>query len=277
MERRVAVVTGATGGIGRWIARGLADAGYHTVLVARDAARGKAAIDWIAAAVPNASTELMLADLSSLAQTRDLAKRIEAAHPKLKVLVNNAGMFSEKRLVTPEGHETVLAVNHLSPFVLASALEGALKAGAPSRLVTIGSSSSDAATIDPDDMELTRGWNLLSAYRRPKLAQMMTSFEMAARWKGSGVTVNVVHPGTVATGLIRAGGPIGIAWKIMALFTLTEEQGADTPLYVATSPEIEGVTGEYFKQRTVAKPNRLARDPVLRRRVWDETVRLTTR
>ena len=271
MNRRTAVVTGCTGGIGRWVARGLASDGYHTVLVARHATRGKAARDWIAQQVPGASLELALADLSSLAETRRLGSDIAARHPSLSVLVNNAGVFLDRREVTAEGHEKVLAVNHLAPFVLAQSLQGALRAGAPARLVTVGSSSSDGASIDPDDLELTRGWNLVRAYRRSKLAQMMTTFETAERLKGSGVTANVVHPGGVATSLVRAPGVVGLAWKVMAPFLLTEEQGADTPHYVATSADLKDITGAYFKFRKVVPANRLALDRALVARVWAAT------
>ncbi len=271
---RVAVVSGPTGGIGRWIARGLAQDGYHVVLIARSAERGIAARDWIAAEISGASTELLLADLSLLSETRRAGADIVSRYPQISLLINNAGVFLDRREATCEGHERVLAVNHLSPFVLTQSLEAALRAGAPSRLVTVGSSSSDGASIDPADLELTRGWNLVRAYRRSKLAQMMTTFQLAERWKGTGMTANVVHPGGVATGLVRAPGVVGLAWKVMAPFLLTEQQGADTPHYVATAPGLAGTTGEYFKFRKIVKPNRLARDPALIEAVWDATERL---
>ncbi len=274
MDRKIAVVTGSTGGIGRWIARGIAAAGYHTVLVARNAERGQAAQEWIKTQVPDAPTELMLADLSRLAETRALGVEIARRYPEIAVLVNNAGVFLDRRQATAEGHEMVLAVNHLSPFILANALADALQAGAPARLVTIGSSSSDGASIDPDNLELTRSWNMVRAYRRAKLAQMMTTFALAERFNGSGVTANVVHPGGVATGIVRAPGVVGLAWKVMAPFLLTEEQGADTPLYVATAPELAMVTGQYFKFREIVSPNRLARDAKLVSQVWQATERL---
>jgi NAD(P)-dependent dehydrogenase (short-subunit alcohol dehydrogenase family) len=206
----VAVVTGATGGIGRWIALGLARAGYHTILVGRDEARGAAAQAWIAAQLPGASTEPMLADLSSIAATRDLGRRIAAAHPALSLLVANAGVFRARREETAEGHEMVLAVNHLSPFVLIDTLQDALVAGAPSRIVVVGSSTSDRARIDPGNLELTRGWGMVRAYGQSKLAVMIATFGWAERLRASGVTANVVHPGTVATGLVRSRGVIGL-------------------------------------------------------------------
>jgi NAD(P)-dependent dehydrogenase (short-subunit alcohol dehydrogenase family) len=265
--REVAVVTGATGGIGRWIALGLARAGHHVILVCRDRARGDAVTDWIAQHAPLSSTELRLADLSSLRATRRLGDGIADAHPRLSLLVNNAGIFTARRQLTVEGRELVLAVNHLAPFVLTDALEGALRAGAPSRIINVGSSTSDRARINPEDLELARRWGMQRAYGRSKLALMMSTFARAGRLRGSGVVANVVHPGMVATGLIREKGAIGVAWRLMAPFLLTEEQGAATPLYAALAPDWTTITGAYVKHRVAVRPNPRALDPVLVERV----------
>lgn len=270
--RAVAVVTGATGGIGRFIALGLARAGMHVVVVGRDAGRGAAALALVRERVAGASVELMLADLSSMAETRALGARIVAAHPAVSVLVNNAGVFRARRGETAEGHEMVLAVNHLSPFVLTRALVPVLGAGA--RVVTVGSDASERAGIDPDDLELKRGWNLWRAYARSKLAVTMQTFEWARRLHGQGVTVNVVHPGFVATGIVRTPGIIGVAWKVLRLAGRTEEQGAETPLHAALDAGLAGVTGAYFKDKAAAAPNRLALDRGLVGRVWAATERL---
>ena len=155
--------------------------------------------------MPGAATTLMLADLSSLAQTRALGEAIAARFGAVSVLVANAGVFCTRREVTGEGHERVLAVNHLSPFVLIGALAGALAASAPARVVVVGSSTSDRARIDPDNLELRHGWGFVRAYAQSKLAVMMVGFEWARRLAPVGVSVNVVHPGTVATGLVRRG------------------------------------------------------------------------
>ncbi len=276
-DRRVAVVTGATGGIGRWIALGLARAGHHVVLVCRDAARGDAVAAWIAQHAPASSMELRLADLGSLLATQRLGQEIAATHLRLSLLVNNAGMFSARRQMTMEGHEMVLAVNHLAPFVLTDALEGALRAGAPSRIVNVGSSTSDRAGIDPDDLELTRHWGMLRAYSRSKLAMMMATFARAERLKDSGVVANVVHPGAVATGLIREGGPIGAAWRLMVPFLRTEERGANTPLHAALAPDWATVTGAYVKNRAAVSPNPHALDLVLVEKVDSATRALAAR
>lgn len=279
--KRVAVVTGATGGIGRWIALGLAGAGHHVVLVCRDAGRGAAVQGWIAGQVPGASTSVRVADLAQLRAARAVGRAIAAEHGVVAVLVNNAGMFAARRTETAEGHEAVLALNHLAPYVLADALEPALLAaaagGAAARIVNVGSSTSDRARIDPDDLEGIRRWGYLHAYGQSKLALLIATRVRAVRLTGTGVVANTVHPGTVATGLIREAGPIGWAWRLMRPFVLTERQGADTPLHVATSPDWAGRTGEYVKRRNPAAPNRRALDPALAAAVEARTRALIAR
>ena len=275
--RPVAVITGATSGIGRWIALGIARADHHLVILSRDAARGQEVAGWIAGAAPGSSTELRLADLASLSTTRRVGHEIAAAHPRLALLVNNAGMFTSRRQFTAEGREAVLAVNHLAPYVLTDAVEAALRAGAPARIVNIGSSSSDRAAIDPDDLELARNWGMVRAYSRSKLAMMASTFARAERLRGSLVVANVVHPGAVATGLVREGGAIGLAWRLMARFLRTAEQGADTPLHVALAPDWATVTGAYAKNRSATRPNPRALDPALVRKVDAATREIVAR
>ena len=273
-EQKIAVVTGATAGLGRWIAYGLARAGYYTVIVARDAVRGEATRQWIAQQARGAMTELVIADLSSLQQTREAGEAIAASHPRIDVLVNNAGLITRRREVTAEGHEMVLAVNHLAPFVLTTALEPALRAGAPARVVNVGSTASDRASLVIDNLELGRGWHSMTAYCRSKLALMMATFERSRRLEGSGVAVNVVHPGVVKTSLLSIPGPVGWGWAALGPFMLTPEQGAVTPLHLALSPLVEGDTGKYWKRSRPAQPNPLALDATLVRQLWRETERL---
>ena len=265
------MVTGATGGIGRWIAFGLARAGHHVILIGRDRERADAAQTWIVEQVPQASTELVIVDLSLLDATREAGGRIVSRHAKINLLVNNAGIFDARPVMTPEGRERVLATNLLSPFVLTETLLPALRAGAPSRIVNIGSSTADRAGIDPDHLVLGRRWAMRRAYSQSKLALMMTTFALAKRLKGTGVTANVVHPGLVASGLVRTGGVIGLVWRSMAAMALTEEQGADTALHAALAPEFATLSGVYLKDRRAVPPNRLALDPALVERVWAMT------
>ena len=271
----ISVVTGATGGIGRWIALGLARAGHTVVLIARDRQRGEEVRDWITAAIPSAKLDLLVADLSSIAAARHAGMMIDARHAEIDVLVNNAGTFSGKRQETEEGHERVIATNHLTPFVLTRALVPALRAAAArsgsARIVNVGSSTSDRARIDPSDLEGQREWSMVRAYSQSKLALMIVTFGWARRLDRTGVVANVVHPGTVATSLVREPGVVGLAWRFMAPFLLTEEQGADTPLHACLSPVFATTTAAYVKRRKVVQPNRRALNPQLEELVWTAT------
>ena len=269
-------ITGATSGLGRWIALGLAKAGHDLALIVRSPATGQAAQGWIAAQAPQTTIHTITADLSLLADVRRAAGAILALGRPLDVLVNNAGVFCARREETAEGHERVLAVNHLAPFVLTRALLPALRAApAGARIVNVGSSTSDKARIDPDDLEGRRRWGLVHTYGQSKLALLIATRGWAERLAGSGVVANTVHPGAVASGLVRAGGAIGLAWRCMAPFLLTEEQGADAPLHVAGSPAFATITGAYVKRRRVVPPNPLALEAALAARVWAATELLT--
>jgi len=274
--QKLCVVTGATGGIGKWIALGMAQAGYRVVMVGRDRQRGEAALAWISGQVADCHLDLRVADLASLAATALLGRDIAGRYGRVDVLVLNAGVFLSRREVTAEGHEMVLAVNHLSPFVLIRELAGVLQRTAPSRIVTIGSSTSDHARIQPQNLELAQGWGMVRAYSQSKLAVMMTTFTWARRLQASGVTANVVHPGLVSSGLIRTPGVIGLAWRLLTPFSRSEQAGAETPLFVATAAEHTATTGKYFKNCQTVAPNRLALDEALCAQVWQATERLVS-
>jgi NAD(P)-dependent dehydrogenase (short-subunit alcohol dehydrogenase family) len=270
----VAVVTGPTSGIGRWIALGLAHAGYRVVLVARNVGKAEATQSWIGARVAGAATEIVRADLSLMREARRVGDEIGAHHGQIARLINNAGLMTRYREVTAEGHEMILAVNHLAPFVLTRTLQPALQAGSAARVVNVGSAAADNAKLNLDDLEGARAWNGLRAYGQSKLALLMASLEWAERMRGHGVTVNVAHPGLVATAIGDLGGVAGLIWRGLTLFALSPEQGAAGPLNVALASELAGETGRYFKRRKPAEPNPLARDPSLRARLWAETERL---
>jgi NAD(P)-dependent dehydrogenase (short-subunit alcohol dehydrogenase family) len=271
---KTAVITGATSGIGRWIADGLAKAGYAVTLIARDAGRAEAAKAWITARTPAAAIDIRLADLSLLSETRGIGAAILRDRPRIDLLVNNAGALLPVRDITAEGHERTLATNLLSPMALTEVLLPALEAAAAARVVMIGSSTSDRARIDPDNLELSHDWKMVRSYSQSKLALLMVSRALAERLRTSRVTVNIVHPGLVATEIVRHGGIVGLAWKLMAPFALTPEQGAETPLYACLSPEMAGKTGLYLKRRKPAQPNPLVQDAGLVARVETATRKL---
>ncbi len=272
----LSVVTGATSGIGRWVALGLAQAGHDLVLIGRNAETCASTRDWLTRQAPTCQVQVELADLSMLAETRAAAARITRP---VDVLVNNAGTYAARREETPEGHERVLATNHLSPFVLTQALlprlQQAAAASGGARIVNVGSSTSERARIDPDDLEGRRRWGLTHTYAQSKLALLIASNHWARVLSGTGVVSNTVHPGAVATRLVREGGVIGLAWRAMAPFLLTEAQGARTPLHVALDLEFAAVTGSYVKARQVARQNPRALDAALAARVLAATERLT--
>ena len=272
----LSAITGATSGLGRWTALGLAQAGHDLALISRTPAGGEATRDWIARQAPHAAIHLIAADLSLLADATRAGAEILALGRPLDVLVNNAGVFCARREETAEGHERVLAVNHLAPFVLTRVVLPALRA-APggARIVNVGSDTSDRARIYPDDLEGRRRWGLVHTYGQSKLALLIATRGWAERLAGSGVVANTVHPGAVASGLVRAGGAIGLAWRAMAPFLLSEEQGADAPLHVALAPAFATITGAYVKRRRAVPPNRRALDPALAARVWAATELLT--
>jgi NAD(P)-dependent dehydrogenase (short-subunit alcohol dehydrogenase family) len=267
---RLALITGAGSGIGRFIARGLAQAGFDLLLAGRSAAKLSVTRDWIAGEFPRARIETRSVDLAELAQARAFAESL-AGRP-IDVLMHNAGTFTARRSLTAEGIETVLATNTLAPMVLTEALLPSLRAAVArrgeARVVVTGSSTSDHVGIDPDDLELERGWGMSRAYARSKLAVMIAAFHQARALAGTGITVNVVHPGFVATDLVRDPGHAGWGWRVVTRFALSPEEGADTPVWAATAPEMRGVSGCYLKRRTIVRPNRRAEDAALAGRVW---------
>lgn len=261
------MITGAASGIGRWIARGLAEAGFSLSLIARDQARAETARAWIAAGIPGTRIDLFAADLSLLGETRAAADAIRAAHPAIALLVNNAGVLAPRRVMTAEGHETTLATNLLSPLALTEALRPSLAAAGTARVVMTGSSTADRARIDPADLDLAQGWRMSRAYARSKLALLMMSRLWAERLAPDGITLNVVHPGLVATGLVRHGGLDALGWAIIGRFARTPREGAETPLFACLSPSLAGRTGLYFKNCREAAPNRRVFDAALTERL----------
>lgn len=274
MEGRICLVTGATSGIGRVTAVELARRGAAVHLVARDRAKGEATLAEVARA-GSGRARLHLADLSSMAAVRALAQEVRDAAPALHVLVNNAGAVEMQRRVTPEGLERTFAVNHLAYFLLTNLLLDRLRASAPARVVNVASAAHRRQTLDFGDLQSTRRYAGLRVYGRSKLANLLFTRELARRLAGSGVTANSLHPGVVATGFGRSsGGWMGFGTRLIAPLLLTPEQGAETVLYLACSPEVEGVSGEYFERCRPVRPSAAARDDAAARRLWEESARL---
>ncbi len=275
MQGRVCLVTGATQGIGRETALGLARLGADVHVVARDRARGEAVLVEVRRA-GGGNASLFLADLASQASTRALAEEVKARLPRLHVLVNNAGGIFTERALSPDRIEMTFALNHLGYFLLTGLLVDRLRASAPARVVSVSSSAHVGARIDFDDLQGERGYSGWRAYGQSKLANVLFTRELARRLAGSGVTANCLHPGVVATGFGKNNaGPFSWGVRIAAPFFLSAARGARTSIWLASSPEVAGVTGEYFARCRVAKVSVAARDDAAARRLWEASARLT--
>lgn len=251
MDGKLVVVTGATAGIGKEAARGLAAMGARVVVVGRNPTKTEAVAKEIRANAAG-GVDVILADFASLASVRQLASTLAERYPRIDVLLSNAGVFRTRRAVTGDGFEEMFAVNHLAPFLLINLLRERLIASAPSRVVVVASTAHYGQSLDFDDLQAERSFRAMRVYGRSKLANVMFTYTLAGQLEGSGATANCLHPGFVASSL-GSGNRIPVK-PFMALFRLTGraisvEAGADTPIYLSSSPDVEGVNGKYFDLR----------------------------
>ncbi len=276
MHGTTCVVTGANSGIGKEIAFGLAAQGARVVMVARDADRGETARSEVVERSGNDRVELLTCDLSSQRQIRELASTLLEQCDTIDVLVNNAGLTLGDYRLTEDGLETTFAVNHVAPFLLTNLLLERLEASAPARVVTVASDAHRGNVIDFDDVSATGGYSAWRAYGASKLANILFTSELARRLDGSGVTATCLHPGVVRTGFGRSGPWFVRLWfKLAGVVLLTPEQGADTAVWLATSPAVEGASGGYYVKRRLDEPSSAARDPEAATRLWRLSTELT--
>jgi NAD(P)-dependent dehydrogenase (short-subunit alcohol dehydrogenase family) len=276
-EGKVCLVTGATSGIGEVTARELAKQGATLVIVGRNRQKAEATIEEIKSRSGNENVEYLLADLSSQKEIRSLAQEFKSRHDRLDVLVNNAGAVFSEYGETEDGIERTFAVNHLNYFLLTNLLLDTLKAGAPSRIVNVASDAHQGAELDFDDLGAKQNYGLMRAYGRSKLANVMFTYELARRLEGTGVTANALHPGAVATNF-GSNNTVWYARPLLALFRLfatTPEKGAETSVYLASSPEVEGVTGQYFANKKPVASSKASYDEETARRLWGVSEELT--
>jgi NAD(P)-dependent dehydrogenase (short-subunit alcohol dehydrogenase family) len=278
MSGKVVVITGGNSGIGRAAAEGLARLGAHVVLACRDESKAAQAAEAITS-VTAATVDTVHLDLADLASVRDAAAEILGRWDRLDALINNAGLIARERSVTRDGFETTFAVNHLGNALLTELLLDRLRASAPSRIVMVSAHIHRIARsgLDFGDLQSARRYSPWLVYARSKLANIYFADELARRLRGSGVTVNAVHPGAVATSLIRDWNPGPLGNAALALFrplAHTPEQGADTVVWLASSAQVESVTGGYFINRKPARLSRAARDRLAAGRLWEETERM---
>ncbi len=277
MTGKTCLVTGATSGIGKATATGLARLGASLVLVARDRAKGEATVAELGAATGNPRIELLEADLSSQASVRQLAQDFRRGHERLHVLVNNAGGYWATRHTTADGLELTFALNHLAYFLLTNLLLDVLRASAPARVVNVTSGAQALGDIHFDDLQGARRYRGQAAYNQPKLANVLFTYELARRLEGTGVTVNCVHPGVVRSnfGLADPNRVLRLLTPLARPFMRTPEQGAATSIWLASSPEVEGVTGRYFANRQAKRSSRRSYDLELAGRLWRVSEELT--
>jgi NAD(P)-dependent dehydrogenase (short-subunit alcohol dehydrogenase family) len=277
MAGKFVLVTGGTGGIGRATAIGLAALGARVGITGRDQARTEAAAAGIRAAPGSPAVDAFAADLSAQAGVRRLAARVLDAYPRLDVLVNNVGGFWAHRHVTADGLERTFALNHLAPFLLTNLLLDRLTASAPARIVTVSSAAHAQGRLDFDDLQSERNYSGQQAYSQSKLANVMFTYELARRLAGTGVTATAAHPGVVATsfGTEDQAAHLGIMIRVARPFMKTPAQGALTTVYLASSPQAEGVTGQYFAHRKPKASTKASYDTAAAARLWQASADLT--
>jgi NAD(P)-dependent dehydrogenase (short-subunit alcohol dehydrogenase family) len=269
------LITGATSGIGRETARGLAARGARVLIVARSAERGEP-VRAALAAETGGQLDLLCADLSRQADVRRLADEVHARTDRLHVLINNAGVITRTREVTADGLETQFAVNHLAPFLLTNLLLDLLRRGAPARVVNVASQVEASGVIDFADLQRERRYDPIGAYTQSKLANVLFTYELARRLPKEEVTVNCLHPGVIATKLVDAFyNRTGPARLLSRLRFDSPRSGAEAVLHLATAPDLAGVTGRYFNETTPQASSARSYDEALARELWTVSARLT--
>jgi NAD(P)-dependent dehydrogenase (short-subunit alcohol dehydrogenase family) len=276
MEEKICVVTGANSGIGKVTAEALAQQGATVVMVCRDRGRGEAALQEIKKKIGNEKIVLVLADLSSQQEIRSAAREIGSRYVKIDVLVNNAGGIHPTRTLTPDGIEATFAVNHLGYFLLANLLLPQLKASPAARIVNVTSQAHQYGRIFFDDLGLEKRFNPMMSYAQSKLANILFTYELARRLEGTRITVNTLHPGGVATNFGKElTGIAGFVFKHLGFLMRSPRKGAETVIWLATSSEVEGVSGKYFRDKKEIRSSEISYNVDIARRLWQVSAELT--
>jgi NAD(P)-dependent dehydrogenase (short-subunit alcohol dehydrogenase family) len=274
MTGKRVLVTGATAGIGLETARALAKEGAELFIVGRNAEKTKAVVAELQATTGNQTVSSFLADLSSMAAVKQLGAEVLARVDRLDVLVNNAGAVNPKRVLTVDGSELTFATNHLGYFALTLSLLPALRRSPAARIVSVASEAHRGAQLDFSDL-MTEPYAAFKAYSRSKLANILFTRELARRLAGTAVTANSLHPGVVRSNFLAKPGLWGVVGKVAGLFMISNEEGARTSSFLASSKDVEGVTGQYFDQCKARTPSPEAQDDEAARRLWAESEKLS--
>jgi NAD(P)-dependent dehydrogenase (short-subunit alcohol dehydrogenase family) len=276
MSGKVCLVTGATAGIGEVTARELARLGAAVVVVGRSRPKCEETVRQIQQQTGSSAVDFLVADLSSQAEVRSLAAEFRQKYGRLDVLINNAGAFFDQRRETPDGIEMTLALNHLAYFLLTSLLLDVIKASAPARIINVSSEGHRGAVINFDDLQGQQKYGGFRAYCQSKLANLLFTFALAARLEGTRVTVNALHPGFVASNFFAGRGLLRwLVRRIASLAALSPEDGASTTIYLATSPDVAGVTGEYFEKQRPRPSSPESHNQAAGARLWEVSEKLT--
>jgi NAD(P)-dependent dehydrogenase (short-subunit alcohol dehydrogenase family) len=270
MAGRVCLITGASGGLGKAAALGLARLGATVLMACRDKARGEADRAEIEAASRNSGVKLIALDLASLQSVREMAANFKAEYGQLDVLVNNASVFKGKRTTTPDGLETMFATNHLGHFLLTNLLLDQLKASPQARIINI--SAPTTTKLNFDDLQGEKKFSALSAFGASKMCNLLFTYELARRLAGTKVTSNALHPGLMKSNLMSEA-PTPLRW-LLRLISTTPERASVGLLYLASSPEVAGVTGKFFKGSKISSSAAYSRDEDMQKRLWDVSMEL---
>jgi len=275
MTGKTCIITGGNSGIGKATALGLARMGATVVIVSRDKERGEVALADIIAKSGNRNVQLVLGDMSSQDSVRKLAIEFKARHEMLHLLVNNAGVYLTRSTTTVDGLESTFAINYLGPFLLTSLLLDVLKGSAPSRIVNVSSDAHNGAKVNFEDLQGEKKFSGWHAYAQSKLAMILFTHELAKKLDGTGVTVNSAHPGVVRTNFANNNGLVTFGFRLMRPFFISPKSAAKRILYVATSPDLEGVTGKYFTKMREVKSSQESYDDASAKRLWQVSEQLT--
>jgi NAD(P)-dependent dehydrogenase (short-subunit alcohol dehydrogenase family) len=277
VDRKKVLITGGTDGIGKVTALELANRGAHVIIIGRNPQKTEQTVREIREQSDNPRVDFLIADLSEQEQVRRVAAEYRHRYDQLHVLINNAGAFFAKRELTADGLEKTFALNHLAYFLLTHLLLDLLTKSAPARIINVSSAAHFGGKINFDDLNAEKSYSGWGAYSNSKLMNVLFTYELARRLQGSGVTVNCLHPGFVATQFGKNnGGLIGLGLSLVQrVGAISPEQGAETTLYLATSPEVEGITGRYFDQKKAVESSKISQDEETARRLWEISLELT--
>jgi NAD(P)-dependent dehydrogenase (short-subunit alcohol dehydrogenase family) len=269
MKKQTIIITGGNAGIGKAIAIKLAKQNHHVVIISRNEAKGKAALEEIKTLSKNTETELIIGNLSSIKTTKELALEISDKFPKTSILINNAGVWPTKPEINPDGLEMTFMVNHMAPFILSNMLLEVLKQNAPSRIINVNAKLYVYGKIDLERTPYGKDFGKLSTYMNSKLCNIYFTQKFAEIIEGSGVTINANHPGVIRTNLGIDSGILGNFVKSMKWFLPSAEKGAEPPVWLATNPDLEKTNGKYFELFTQKPYTKNACDPKLREKLWE--------